>query len=141
MADGRFQAVARDLEAIGPAANSLRQALIDVLDENGLACVELAVVEALTNAVLFGSSATGKPIDLFLEITDRDVVIEIEDETQPDPSLLNRAGGDQLDFDPTDRQAIAENGRGLSLMVVSMDAVSLHSVEGHLRLRMVRHRL
>ncbi|MES2814416.1 MAG: ATP-binding protein [Pseudomonadota bacterium] len=140
MAETRFRAVSRDLEAIGPAADALRHTLFDVLDEEGLACVELAVVEALTNAVRFGTSTTGKPIDLYLEIDDQDVVIEIGDETQPDPGLFHGSGPDRLDFDPSDRQSIAESGRGLSLMVVSMDEVSLRRVGDHLRLRMVRHR-
>ncbi len=140
MAETRFRAVCRDLEAIGPAADALRHALRDVLDEEGLACVELAFVEALTNAVLFGSSATGKPIDLYLKIDDRDVVIEIGDDTQPDPGLFHGAVPERLDFDPSDRQSIAESGRGLSLMVVSMDEISFRTVGDQQRLRMVRHR-
>ncbi len=140
MADTRFRAVDRDLEAIGPAADALRHALGDFLDEEGLACVELAVVEALTNAVIFGNTATRRPIGLYVEISERDVVIEIEDETQPDPNLLEAAGPDRLDFDPSDRQSIAESGRGLSLIVISMHEVCLRPVGDQLRLRMVRHR-
>ncbi|MDZ4085884.1 MAG: ATP-binding protein [Tabrizicola sp.] len=140
MAETRFRAVNRDLEAIGPAADALRDTLSGCLDEDGLACVELAVVEALTNAVVFGSSATGKPIDLFVEITERDVVVEIGDETQPDPGLFEGAGPERLDFDPSDRQGIPESGRGLSLMVVSMDEVGFRTVGDQVRLRLVRHR-
>lgn len=140
MAETRFWAIDRDLEAIGPVADALRDSLQDSLDEDGLACVELAVVEALTNAVLFGASTTGAPVELFLEIGDRDVVVEIGDETQPDPALFEGAGLDRLDFDPDDRQSIPESGRGLSLIVISMHEVGFRKVGDQVRLRMVRHR-
>lgn len=140
MAESRFWALDRDLEAVGPAADAIRQNLRDVLDEEGLACVELAVVEALTNAILFGAPATGCPIGLFLEIDDRDVVVEIGDETQPDLKLFEGAGLAQLDFDPADRQNIPESGRGLSLIVVSMHEVGFRKVGDQTRLRLVRHR-
>jgi anti-sigma regulatory factor (Ser/Thr protein kinase) len=140
MAEMRFQAVNRDLEAIGPVADALRRTLRGLLDEEGLACVELAVVESLTNAILFGSSASGNPIELFLEIGDSDVVVEIGDENQPDPWLFEGAGLGQLDFDPADRQNIPESGRGLSLIVVSMHEVGFRKVGDQMRLRLVRHR-
>lgn len=140
MAVSRFWALERDLEAVGPAADSIRQNLLDVLDEEGLACVELAVVEALTNAIVFGSAKTGHPIEVYLEIDDRDVVVEIGDEAQPDPKLFDGAGPDRLDFDPSDRQNIPESGRGLSLIVVSMHEVGFRKVGDKTRLRLVRHR-
>ena len=140
MAETRFRAVDRDLEAIGPAADALRDTLRDVLDEEGLACVELAVVEALTNAILFGTSACGRPVDLFLEIGDRDVVVEIGDDSQPDAALFEGAGQERLAFDPADRQAIPESGRGLSLIVLSMHEVSFRTVGDRSRLRLVRRR-
>ncbi|MFN5997540.1 MAG: ATP-binding protein [Paracoccaceae bacterium] len=140
MAETCFWAVDRDLEAIGPAADALRKTLRDVLDEEGLACVELAVVEALTNAILFGISATGKPVELFLEIDERQVVVEIGDETQPDASLFKDAGLERLDFDPDDRQTLPESGRGLTLIVLSMHEVSFRTVGDQVRLRLVRNR-
>jgi anti-sigma regulatory factor (Ser/Thr protein kinase) len=140
MAESRFWALDRDLEAVGPAADAVRQNILDVLDEEGVACVELAVVEALTNAILFGAPTTEHPIGLYLEIDDRDVVVEIGDGTQPDPKLFEGAGPDRLDFDPADRQNIPESGRGLSLIVVSMHEVGFTKVGDQTRLRLVRHR-
>ena len=140
MVGRRFRSVKRDLEAIGPAADAIRRRLQDVLDEEGVACVELALVESLTNSILFGAGATRTPIRVFLEVSDTDVVVEIEDGAPPMPELFEGAGQHKLDFDPTDRQTIPEHGRGLSLIVISMDEVTFRMVGAHARLRLVRHR-
>lgn len=135
-----YRSVRRDLDAVGPAADAIRRRLKDVLDEEGIACVELALVESLTNSILFGTGAIRNPISVFLEVSDADVVVEIEDGSPPMPELFEGAGSNKLDFDPTDRQNIPENGRGLSLIAISMDEVAFRMVGDHARLRMVRHR-
>lgn len=140
MVGTRFQTVKRDLEAIGPAADTLRSWLHEVLDQEGLACVELALVEALTNSITFGAEAIKEPIGVFLEINATDVVVEIEDGLPPVRGLFDGAGAERLEFDPADRQNIPESGRGLSLIVVSMDEVGFRTVGDQVRLRMVRRR-
>lgn len=140
MAGGRFGTVERNLEAIGPIADKLRLSLNGVLDEDGVACVELALVEALTNSILFSPQSAKDQILVFLDVTDAEVAVEIEDGAPLVPDLFSGAGAERLDFDPGDRQGIPESGRGLSLIVVSMDEVGFRTVDGRTRLRMVRRR-
>lgn len=136
----RFRTVERNLDAIGPAADALRASLQDVLDEEGVACVELALVEALTNSIHFGPDSSAGPILVFLDVTATDVAVEIDDGSPPMPELFDGAGAENLDFDPSDRQNIPESGRGLSLIVLSMDEVGFRAVGDRSRLRMVRRR-
>lgn len=136
----RFRAVERNLDAIGPVADALRATLKDVLDEEGVACVELALVEALTNSIHFGPDPSAGPILVFLDVTDTEVAVEIDDGAPPVPGLFDGAGAEKLDFDPADRQNIPENGRGLSLIVLSMDEVGFRAAGDRSRLRMVRRR-
>lgn len=136
----RFRTVERNLSDIGPAADALRASLKDVLDEEGVACVELALVEALTNSIHFGPDSSEEPILVFLDVTATDVAVEIDDGSPPLPGLFDGAGAEKLDFDPSDRQNIPESGRGLSLIVLSMDEVGFRTVGDRSRLRMVRRR-
>lgn len=140
MAGGRFRTVERNLDAIGPFADDLRNHLQKILDEEGVACVELAVVEALTNAILFNPATLADPISVYLQVTETDVTVEIDDGAAPVPGLFDGAGAEMLDFDPTDRQNIPESGRGLSLIVVSMDEVRYRNVGDRTRLSMKRRR-
>jgi serine/threonine-protein kinase RsbW len=136
----RLGSVNRDLAAIGPVADALRASLSGVLDCEGVACVELALVEALTNSIVSGSQALDDPIGVFLQITESDVVVEVEDLSPPIYELFDGAGEHRLDFDPDDIANIPEGGRGLSLIVISMDEVGFRTVGDQVRLRMVRHR-
>jgi anti-sigma regulatory factor (Ser/Thr protein kinase) len=136
----RSLTVKRDLNEIGPAADTLRTWLHGTLDEDGAAGVELSMVESLTNSILYGPEGNLEPIDVFLEITDTEVSLEIEDGLPPVPELFANAGARKLDFDPDDLQNIPVSGRGLSLIVVSMDRVEYRTVDGQVRLRMVRRR-
>lgn len=132
--------IGRDLGELGRAADQLRAWLTDVLDDDAAASVELALVEALTNSIQHGPSDSEKPIGVFLEISDADVVVEIADGSPPMPKLFKGAGQQKLDLAQLDQESLAEGGRGLSLIVLSMDEVGFVQADGDVRLRMVRHR-
>lgn len=130
--------VSRNLAEIGGVADQLRARVAEVLDEEGAAAVELSVVEALTNAVRHGSAGSAEQIGVFVEISDDQVVVEIADSFPPMPDLLARAGADALEFDAFDLENIPEAGRGMSLIVMSMDEVAFRQAGDKVRLRMVR---
>jgi anti-sigma regulatory factor (Ser/Thr protein kinase) len=132
--------VERDLSKIGPAADTLRLWLQGTLDDEGIACVELSVVEGLTNSIIHGPKTHAKAITVFLEITDAEVSVEIEDGLPHVPGLFDNAGAHRFDFDPLDIQSIPDSGRGLSLILVSMDKVEFRTVGEQVRLRMTRRR-
>lgn len=136
----RTLSIERDLGQLGPAADQMRAWLDDVLDEYGVASVELSFVEALTNSILYGPADSPNPIGVFLEVSDTQVAVEIEDGSPPMPALFEGAGAQQLDFDLDDLENLDEGGRGLSLIVISMDEVNFRKVEDQIRLRMVRYR-
>lgn len=93
----RTLSIQRDLGQLGPAADQLRAWLDDVLDDYGIASVELSFVEAITNSILHGPTDCPNPIGVFLEISDTQVALEIEDGSLPFPSLFERAGLQQLE--------------------------------------------
>jgi anti-sigma regulatory factor (Ser/Thr protein kinase) len=132
--------VKRDLKELGRAADQIRTWLVDVLDEDGLACVELAFVEALTNSIRYGPTENPSLIGVFVEVSDTQVAVEIDDGSPPMPTLFDDAGAHKLDFDINDLENLPEGGRGLSLIVLSMDEVTFRPVDNQMRLRMVRHR-
>ncbi len=132
--------VARDLAELGKAADQLRQWLEPDIDEDGLACVELAFVEALTNSILYGPPDSGQPIGVFVDILDAQIVVEIEDGSPPMPTLFDNAGAHRLEFDIQDIENLPEGGRGLSLIAISMDEVTFRVTDDRVRLRMVKNR-
>ncbi len=132
--------IGRDLSELGRAADQLRAWLAGVLDDEAAAGVELALVEALTNSIRHGPTESAQPIGIFLEVTDAEVVIEIADGSPPMPTLFDGAGQQKLELDSFDVEELAEGGRGLSLIVLSMDEVSFVQTDGQVRLRMVLHR-
>lgn len=131
----------RDLSAIPAVAEQARGLAAPHLDDFGIADVELALVEALTNAVRHGwiHSRSASDIIILVTITDTAIIIDIVDKSQPFPAhLLQDAGAHKLDFDPDDLETLHENGRGLSLIVMSMDDVVLHSSDDEFTLRMIK---
>lgn len=132
--------VGRDFEELGRAADQMRTWLADVLDDDRAAKVELAFVEALSNSIRHAPSDRVKPIGIFLDVSDAEVAIEIADDSPPMPTLFHGAGEQKLDLATLDRENLAEGGRGLSLIVLSMDQVSFVLSAGQVRLRMVLNR-
>ena len=132
--------IGRDLSELGPAADQMRAWLSDHLNDDSAASVELALVEALTNSIRHGPADSAQPIGIFLEVTDADVVVEIADDSPPMPTLFEGAGQQKLELDTFDIESLPEGGRGLSLIVLSMDEVSFVQAADKVRLRMVLHR-
>ncbi len=132
--------VRRDLEELGPAADRVRQALGGLLDDDGIADVELAFVEALTNSIRYGPADSLRPISIFLDLAEAYVALEIEDGSPLMPHLFDGASEQHLELHLDDLENLPEGGRGLSLIVMSMDEVSFRQIGDQVRLRMVRHR-
>lgn len=132
----------RDLGDLGRVAVGINDIAVAALEEDGAAAVDLAVVEALTNAILHGQAESGALIDIEVADTADALVIEIFDTAPPMPLfLLEQAGAQKLDIDVSDLDSIPESGRGLSLIVLSMDQVSFHNEGSRTRMRMVRNKL
>lgn len=133
--------MARELAAIPPVARQVCALALPYLDEIGLSDIELALVEALTNAVRHGwahSRATSE-ITIKAAIAEDRLTIEILDQSHGfPPHLLDEAGARKLEFDPDDLETLHENGRGLSLIVLSMDEVTLQSSNDEFVLRMCK---
>jgi anti-sigma regulatory factor (Ser/Thr protein kinase) len=132
--------IGRELGELGRAADQMRTWLAGVLDDDAAASVELALVEALTNSIRHGPSDSAKPIGIFLNVSGTDIVVEIADDSPPMPTLFEGAGTDKLELASVDLDELPEGGRGLSLIVISMDEVSFVQAQGQVRLRMVKHR-
>lgn len=132
--------ISRELSELGRAADQMRAWLQGVLDDDSAASVELALVEALTNSIRHGPSDSAKPIGIFLCVSDTDIAVEIADDSPPMPTLFEGAGAAKLALTSMDLEQLPEGGRGLSLIVVSMDEVSFVHSEGQVRLRMVMNR-
>ena len=116
----RHLTLGRNFDEVGAAADQVRVWVSDWLDDEGVAAVELALVEALTNAIRHGTSDSAKLIRVFIEMSNEQVGVEIEDSSPPMPSLFADAGADKIDFDPNDIENIPEGGRGLSLIVMGL---------------------
>jgi anti-sigma regulatory factor (Ser/Thr protein kinase) len=132
--------ITRDVSELGPSADQMRAWLSSEVDDDSAGSVELALVEALTNSIRHGPPNSVQPIGIFLEITDSDIVVEIADGSPPMPTLFDGAGQQKLELDTLDIAEVAESGRGLSLIVLSMDEVSFVQAGDQVRLRMVLHR-
>ncbi len=105
----------------GPARERIRDAAARFgfrgLD---LADIEIAVGEAVTNAILYGSPTASSRVVLSYGLTDAGFVIQVRDEgTGFDPSAVRME-------EDTD----ALGGRGIRLMRALMDQVDLH-YDGH----------
>ncbi len=130
----------RTLSEVSPAAQSVTGLMQD-WDDVSCEAVDLALVEALTNIVRYGPPGETRPIGLEVDLRDDRVSVDIVDYVSPvPPGLLARAGNAAFDFDPDDLQSIPESGRGLALILLMMDEVTLHEEADLSRLRLVRHR-
>ncbi len=103
----------------GPARERVRDAArwagFAVLD---LADIEIAVGEAVTNAILYGSPHAGSRVVLAYGIIGPDFVVKIQDEGNGfDPAVMKIEMEEDTD---------ALGGRGIRLMRALMDQVDLH---------------
>jgi len=132
----------RDLKAVTPVALAIEAYAAAVLGKDGAAAVELALVEALTNAIKHGSvngRAMGQ-ITVTAHADDTALVVEVYDTVPVIPEeLLIEAGAHRLEMDYNDIASLAESGRGLSIIVLSMDEVTLRTTKDKYILRMVKY--
>lgn len=132
--------LARKLDAVSPAAQAVT-ALLPHWEPEGRDAVDLALVEALTNIIRHGPQGETQPIRVEVEVTPSRVTVDIVDTAPPLPAnLLERAGVQGFDFDPEDIGEIPESGRGVALILVLMDEVTLLDKDGLSRLRLMRRR-
>lgn len=133
----------RDLGAIAAVAVSTRRLASDHLGADAAAEVELALVEALTNAVKHGEfhDRDHPNITITVEKLDDRLVVKVADSTPLIPEdQMQDLGEHRLEFDPDNLDTLLENGRGLSLIVLSMDDVSLHSSDDEFTMSMTKIR-
>jgi anti-sigma regulatory factor (Ser/Thr protein kinase) len=132
----------RNLHDIGAVAVPVRDFAAQLLGEDDAAAVELALVEAVTNAIKHGSihgrdtgqisiTATNHPDRCVIEVIDNVPVVPAE--------LLDKARNRGASFDLGDIDALQESGRGLSIMVLAMDEISLSTSNDKYILHMVKY--
>lgn len=130
----------RTLTEVSPAAEAVT-GLMRGWTEDARDAVDLTLVEALTNIVRYGPPGEERPILLDIDLDDRRIQIDIVDFIPPvPPDLLQRAGNSAFDFDPDNVQTIPESGRGLALILMMMDEVTLFEETDLSRLRLIRNR-
>lgn len=131
----------RDLSAISPLAQSVTALMTTGYDQDTRDAVDLALVEALSNAVKHGTKDSAKQVGVEVTLSDQDIVIEIIDSSPPMPLfLLEDIDPDALVIDGSDIQNVPETGRGLALIVMMMDEVTFHHIGDQTRLRLMRRR-
>lgn len=131
--------VDRNLAAVAPAAIKVRDFARDHLDPVLAGDVELAVVETLTNAIKHGQVHQRDNTDILitLERDASDLIVDIFDQAPlVPPDTFERITAAALDIDPGNLDGLMEHGRGLALILLSMDEVTLHVDDTLFRLRM-----
>lgn len=131
--------VERSLSAVAPAAVVVRDFARLYLDELPAGDVELAVVETLTNAIKHGKVHNRDNSDILITMKREasDLVVDIFDQAPlVPPETFDRISVDALDIDIENLDEMMEHGRGLALILMSMDEVTLHADDTLFRLNM-----
>lgn len=131
--------VERTLAAVGPAAVLVRDFALVHLDPLAASDVELAVVETLTNAIKHGDVHGRETQSIIVRLLrePKALLVEILDQSPLVPEgMLERVDGTMPDMDSCDLDRLSESGRGLALIVLTMDEVTLEADEAHFTLRM-----
>ncbi|AWB48995.1 hypothetical protein HYN69_11220 [Gemmobacter aquarius] len=130
----------RDLAAISPLAQSITALMTTGFDQDTRDAVDLALVEALSNAVKHGTEDSARLVGVELTLSDTEVILEIIDSSPPMPLfLLEDINPDALEVGD-DLATVPESGRGLALIVMMMDEVTFHHTGNQTRLRLMRRR-
>ena len=112
----QFEIVAHPQFASGARERILALAVRAGFSLNDLGDIEIAVGEAVTNAILYGSPATDSRVTIWSGLAGQVFYVEIRDQGRGfDPSLVR-----------PDEDTDALGGRGLRLMRALMDEVDLH---------------
>lgn len=104
--------------------------------------VELALVEAVTNVIKYGLSASPQAeVEIVFTISERSLQVDVCDQGVPiPPGMLELADGSVFDFEPEDMDSWPTSGMGLSLIKAAMDEVDYRSVDGKNILRLIKFR-
>ena len=130
----------RHLTAISPTAEAVTALMSGWADE-ARESVDLALVEVLTNILRHGPATATQPVELGVTVEEDAVTIEVIDLVPPiPPGLLASIDPSVLETEAGDLDAIPESGRGLALVLVLMDEVTLLDGDGTARLRLVLRR-
>ncbi|WP_172327411.1 ATP-binding protein [Mangrovicoccus sp. HB161399] len=124
------------LEEIDQLVVTLKASLEGAVSEDKLSAMEIAVTEALANAVNHGSSAErGEKIRVSAAISEDGVRVEIVDAGEQMPADLY---DDVAELDEVD--LMAESGRGLPLIRFCSDDLVYEPSEGRNRLELLFRR-
>lgn len=142
MTTGLSLSIDSDLAAVPGLAHAVRAACTGRVSAAILDEIEIAVVEAINNIITHGyDGRPGHRVRLQLCLQPGAVVIDILDQARPmAPGLFAALPEDPFAFDATDRAALAESGRGLALIRLTMDGVAYRSEGGENRLRLTKGR-
>ena len=142
MTAGLSLSIDSDLAAVQKAAHAVRAACAGRIPPAVVDEIEIAVVEAINNVIAHGYGGRAcHEIRVQLSLQSEKVVIEIIDRALPmAPGLFAALPEDPFRSDMTDRTSLAESGRGLALIRVTMDEVAYCSEGGENRLRLTKHR-
>lgn len=134
--------LARELQEVQSVAMPVKHYAAQYLDDDDSAAVELAFVEAVTNAIKHGSingRETGQITVTAYADNDR-FVVEVVDNVPVLPiDVLERERGRGAAFGIDDISALEESGRGVSIMVLVMDEIILSTANDRYVLSMVKY--
>jgi serine/threonine-protein kinase RsbW len=115
------------------------------MDEASAGESELCVAEAATNSIRHAyHGEPGHVVAIELAVQPDQLRIEVSDSGTPMPAEQAHNLRDDrlsLEIQPTDRNVIAENGRGLRIIHHLMDEVSYSRVGNRNRMIMIKHLL
>jgi len=134
--------LARDLREVQSVAIPVKAYAAQFMADDDAAAVELALVEAVTNAIKHGSingRDTGQ-ITVTAHADNDRLVVEVVDNVPVLPKdALDRARNRGAAFDIDDIAALEESGRGVSIMVLAMDEIILSTANDKYILSMVKY--
>ena len=133
--------IKRRLDEISTVAIAARHFALNYLKPDAAADVELALVEALTNAIKHGEHHGRATPEIIIRLSqaEKHISVEVTDQAPSIPDeLLQNLGEHRFDFEGVDLENIAEGGRGLSLIILSMDDVTLRSSGDEFTIRMIK---
>ena len=128
------------LDEVARVGNALREHCRDAgVSDFESAMVELAVVEAVNNAITHGyQGRSGGRVGVALRVRPESIEADISDSGPPvDPSRLAPRPADDA---PVDRASLSESGRGLEIIRGIFEDVTFERVDDQNRLRMSKRR-
>jgi anti-sigma regulatory factor (Ser/Thr protein kinase) len=124
----REHSMQADLGLLREARDFAERAAADFgLNEGACYDVKLAMSEAVTNAILHGSSSPKDPIRIVVLAEGPSLVFEVLDTGRFIPRVMRRG-------------ELSESGRGLEFMRVLMDEVHLRPMKGGTLMRFIKRR-